>query len=425
MNLQYILLKVFRDITPIISGTFLARLLTFLISLIVARVGGAQTFGEYTLFLSIFAITATVGEYFDTTFIRVANTPAAKNQQNRLHAAHIVAKLLYAIAVTCGAWATAPLLAQRVFQKPDSAALITLAALAGGLASLYVATIGFYRLRQEFRKVAMLLPVLNAILLLAIGALAISKRTFNAELVFVTFVIVAAALATVSILRLATILVSIADPFSLRLTYFMRQAAPLVGGSIFALIANSLDVLFLTAYVTFADLGIYGVAARTATVLAILGTAFRIFLEPKAAQAVRDARHKREFMTMSGVLLTLYTGAIAVFALLIEQFIAVFFGAQYEAANTIAIALIVKTSLEIYAIPLIATIQCGPRPVDIVYLSLFRLTVAAALLATLVPAFGVVGAAYAVVGASAAGLAASGLFVVLHARRAGAMKTKK
>jgi len=397
------------------SGFGATRLLALGISVLVARLAGAEVFGEFTLFMAVLVIASTIGENLDTTFMRFASSPGVEGEEARFHAVHILAKVLYATGVSVLGWVLAPLVADLVFHKPESALLIRAAVAAGGLVSVYNAIIGFYRRRQRFFMVAGLVPAFNLTVLVALGGLAVAGSSLDASLLAYVYVFVAAALALVSVARLLAMRRSLYGRAWTGLAGFFRVAAPLMGASALGLIANRLDVFFLASYAAFADLGQYGAAIRIAAVLGVLSGAFMTILLPKAATAIHDPARLKRYLAVGGFYSALFTVAAAALVAFIEPVMSLLFGAQFRGAASIAILLVVKMGLETYAYPFQAMIQCGPRPADMVYLSAGRLAITALLLVVLVPQLGIMGGAYAVASASAIMFAATSAIALINA----------
>ncbi len=377
------------------------RLLALGSSVLVARLAGAEVFGEFTLFMVIFVIATTSGGALETTFIRFASSPGAEGEEARHYAALISAKVLYAIVISVAGWVLAPLIADIAFHKPEGTLLIRAAAAAGGLVSFDNAIIAFYRRRHRFFVVAVLTPAFNAIILMALGGLVVAESTLDAASLAYVYILAATALALISAGHLLTIRLTMGARLWVRLVDFLRVAAPLLGASLVAQIANRLDVFFLASYVAFADLGHYGVAIRVASILGIVTGAFASILSPKAAAAIHNRIRLQHYLFVGGFYSGLFTVAAAALLVFIEPVATLLFGEQYRGVEEIAVVLIVTTVLRTYTIPFQAMIPCGPRPADMVYLSVASLAVTALLLTVLVPRFGVVGGAYAVAGASA------------------------
>ncbi len=385
-----------------VSGAYgVTMLLALGSSVLVARLAGPEVFGEFTLFMVIFVIATIIGDSLDTTFIRFASSPGAESEEACHYAVHISAKVLYAIVISVAGWVLAPLVADIAFHKPEGALLIRAAAVAGGLVSVYNAIVAFYRRRQRFFVVAVLMPAFNATILMAVGGLVVAGSTLDAASLAYVYVLAAMALALISAGRFLAMRLSMGARPWVRLVNFFRVAAPLMGASVVAQIANRLDVFFLASYVAFADLGHYGVAIRIATILGMVTGAFGTILVPKAAAAIHDRIRLRRYLAIGGFYSALFTAAAAALLVFIEPVASLLFGEQYRGVEAIAVVLIVSVGLRTYTIPFQSMIPFGPRPANMVYLSVASLAVTALLLTVLVPRFGIVGGAYAVAGASA------------------------
>ena len=147
----------------------------------------------------------------------------------------------------------------------------------------------------------------------------------------------------------------------------------------------------------------------------MLSGAFVTILVPKAAAAIHDRIRLRRYLFIGGFYSALFTAAAAALVIFIEPVASLLFGEQYRGVEAIAVVLIVSMTLRAYTIPFQAMIQCGPRPADMVYLSMVRFAVAALLLTVLVPRFGITGAAYAVAITGAIGLMATSATALLAA----------
>lgn len=388
------------------SGFAVTRLLAFGTGVIIARIAGAATFGEFTLFVTVFTIVFTLGETLDTTFMRLASSPGAERDEITHHVVHIFAKIFYASCICIAGWVFAPILADLIIHKADSTPLIRAAVFAGGLVSIYNSIIGFYRRRQRFLTVAVLLPALNFIVFVVLVGVMLAGFQLNTDTLSLIYMLAAAGLSAGALIRLIVIWVSYSGGLKSGLVNFYRTAAPLMGAASLELIAVRLDVFFLASYVAYAELGHYGVALRIGAILAILTAAIRSVIVPKAASAIHDPFRLKRYMGVSAFYLAVFTIFAGILANFINPVIALLFGEEYLDISMVALLLVIQASLVTYAIPFNSMIQCGRNPGYLAYISAGRLVVTAFLLAALVPQYGLLGGAYATVISSVISLAA-------------------
>ncbi len=412
---QRSLLDYASSMAVVTGGVALARLFGLVTSVFVARVAGAETFGEFSLFITVFVVVSEVGSALNTVFLRSAGSPDQKGRAGHHYAVNVLARFLYAAVLGGLGWVVAPVIAGSVFDKPDAAGILRVAVVAGALVSLFVCVVGLYQQRKQHLMVAVLLVVFNFMVMCCVLILGLLRVELTQDIVGYVYLVAAGALAVIPALGLGAHFTTVGRHLLRELKVFYGVGMLLIFSA--AINIARLDVLFLASHVDFGTLGEYGAAVRTTVVFAILNTAFLTILVPKAATAVHERTEFRSYLQAAGGYAVASTVAAALTLVFLEPIVLLLFGEMFVGIRDITAVLILYTLVTGYTIPFQTLVQVGKRPRNMLLLSTVRLTVTAVLLSLLIPRWGVFGAAYAMLAASVIMLVAFGVVAARAAPR--------
>lgn len=376
------------------SGLLMMRLAAFLTSIIIARLSGAETLGQYTLFLTVFILASEIPAAFDTAYLRSIDENSDSNTLSIYQLANLASKLIVLLVVSCIFWALTDVIAD-FLGKPSSGRIILMAVICGGLNSMYMLMAAIAQQRHDFSKVAILKPVFNALVVITVCYLALTSQEISIERIFNVYLTVGLVLALFTAIYLSTRL-SIDDMTKGNIVIYIKTSFILIVSMAIAQIGNRLDVFFLSSYLNYEQLGIYGVALRLSIVVSIFTATIQTIMMPRATAATRDIDKFRRYLSLSGFygFIQVVCGVVLLF--LIEDIILLLFGDGYSDSVLPASILIIQALVVSLGIPFQALLQCGDKPSLMIAISIFRVLVAVPVLIYLVPIYGVVGASISV-----------------------------
>lgn len=388
--------KQIADLGVSLFGLAAARVFSLLSSVLIARVAGAATFGEYSFFISVFVLLSEVPNAIDTTFIRFSNYKNEIELTESYQLISIIIKLLYVFFIIFISFFLGEALAVNVFNKPGIEGMLKGSMLAASFMCLHTLIISSYQQKHKFKHVSFIRPVSGMFIFIVFVYIEFNDLSFSGDRISNVYIYVTALLACISLIILIPKTIYRYRE-SIGLMYgFIKVASVLVLSSIVGLIASRLDVFVMTSSMTFEEIGQYGVAIRMSILVSLITAAMTTIYVPKASAA---SKNYKEFISYLYMMLT-YSVVQTILALIIIyklDFLLFFiFGSEYIDVKGVAVILIVQVLFEAYSRGFQALIQCGPKPHVIFYGAVIRLILSAMLLIYLIPLYGVIGGAISV-----------------------------
>lgn len=376
------------------SGLLAMRLAAFLTSIIIARIAGVETLGEFTLFLTVFILASEIPAAFDTAYLRSVSDENNANVKSIYQLVNLSSKLVVLLVTSFVFWLLADVVAD-LLGKPSSSRVILIAIICGGLNSIYMLLAAIAQQRHDFNKVATLKPVFNMLVVVAISYAAVTGHDLDIEYIFNVYLSIGIVLALITTLILA-VKFSSNDGAGQDVRSYLKTALTLLVSMAIAQVGNRLDVFFLGGYLDYEQLGIYGAALRLSIVVSIFTATIQTIMMPRATAASRDIEKFRRYLLLSGFYggIQVVCGIILLF--LIEDIMLLLFGQGFSDSVLPASILIVQALVVSLGIPFQALLQCGSKPSIMISISLTRMLVAIPMLIYFVPAHGVVGASVSV-----------------------------
>lgn len=400
------------------SGIGLARVLALVTAVLVARFGGVATFGEYSLFITVFILVSETPSALDATFIRQANSPGATRTETEYLVVLLLAKLLFALALCGFALGASDLLASYFFGKEQVSRILRHGIIAGAIYSVGITLVVVYQKRREFIKMSLLRILPNLFLFLVLAAVVVTGMAITGRVIENIYLAILAVFASAVMMLFAwktwrshSYVTAVT-----RLPAFYRVGGTLIASNALYNLTARLDVFFLTPFITFHELGIYGAAVRYSSIAAIVTGTISSLLIPKAPLALGDRVRFDKYLLESAAYLLLQGAVICLLILFIDPLVRIMFGDEYTSMRWLAILLIAQVMFSTIGAPFQALLQSSKIVSTILYLSIARLLVAMVLLKLLVPPLGVVGGAIAMVGSTGLFAASMMFFVMKYCR---------
>lgn len=387
------------------GGMVVTKLLALGTAMLVARFSGVETFGEYTLFTSIFIIASTVPEQLDNTYIIRSGSADKGAAEPDCRLVNLMIKGILFLLVSLLMFLGFIIADKLFFDKLPVYILITTAVLSGMLINSFNTLVSYYRYKKQFTAVSLRRPVVNLTLFLGFVYLYFSYGEIDREGIFSVHVISAVILFLI-VLAFSVPLISNYYRSALgQVRPFLAHSSVLLVSCIISLVANRLDVFFLASYISLEELGYYGVALRIAAVASMFTVVISTILLPSAPQALVNRVAYNSYLKKSVFYLIGQVAIGIILYFMANFFVQLLFSGQPSITTVLSQLLILQSLAVAIGTPFLSLIQSGKAPHFLIGVSLARMVLGVCLMLLLIPAFGIYGAAY--------GVTATALFVSL------------
>ena len=378
----------------ITAGLLVMRLTAFAISVLIARFSGMETLGEFTLFITLFMLASEIPHAFDTAYLKATGVKDDEELRQLYESANIAIKLALSLALGFVLYMSSRFI-NEVFDSEVSGQIFLWAVVCGGLNSIYMILPVQAQRRFEGKRYALLKPVFNVLVLtLMLFGLTLGVN-IDIEYVLRVYLVVGFVLSLWAI-KNALVIGRLLIGRGSEIRAYLAVSMTLLLSVALNLIGNRLDVFFLGHYLNFEELGIYGAALRMSIVISVLTAVMATVMIPKAAAAAEDPAKFKRYISLGAFYSFVQLVGGLLLLLLLEPLMSLVFGDGYLDAVMPASILVCQVLVTSFGLPFQALIQCGERPSQLVYITLAKVIVSAILLFNLVPQFGVIGAALAI-----------------------------
>jgi O-antigen/teichoic acid export membrane protein len=386
------------DYLWVFLGSGFTRGVALLNTLIIARMLGPSHFGVFSIFYAIMILTWQLPQAFDGVFVTYAKKYDTKSEKDHLLKTSVVLKLFYLILVIFLSYPLSYILAKYCFQKNEVQIPILVAMLCGVCLMFLMTVASIFQEQERFARFASINAFYSVsifVFLLAIYFIPF-RIEFTLQSVIGIYVIVSGIIGFSSMVLLYQRLGNIFD-----FDKEVLKTAFAQGKWFFAVVAAScifsrIDVLFLTAYVDFKNLGIYSVAAQLIMAVDLATGSFAGICLPKAGTAVRSREAFKVFFAESIWAIILIDLGIILFIIIAPHAVIILYGNEYAMAGSLLRVLLYGWIFRVVFVPFsFLFISLGDSRTRF-YLELWKLTIGIWLLYLLVPRYGLIGAAYGI-----------------------------
>ena len=376
----------------IAGGLLVMRLSAFIMSVLMARIAGIEALGEFTLFIAVFMLASEIPHAFDTAYLRAVGIDSSDKEL--YESANIAIKLILTTVIGFLFYLFAGFFGD-YFDSEITGKILIFAIVAGGLNSVYMIMPTMAQQRRDSKKVALLKPVFNGLVLMAMLASLVFGAEVKIDYVMGLYLFIGVGLSFWAIKQVFLIsrLYSAGDT---KIRPYLVVSLTLLVSATFNLVGNRLDVFFLSYLLSFEQLGIYGAALRLSIVVSVLTGVISMIMIPKAAKAAAEPEAFKRYLMLGGFFNAVQIMVGLLLLLILHPLIILVYGDQFLAAKEPAIFLVGQVLVTSLGVPFQALIQCGEKPGTMIYVTLTKITVSASLLYYLVPEYGVNGAAAAI-----------------------------
>jgi O-antigen/teichoic acid export membrane protein len=375
-------------------GFVATRLLTFVVGVVIARYSGVSSFGQFTLFTTVFVLVTELPNAIDITYIRFASASDARHTPGSYLTANILMKLLYMCILGAAALALLAFMSAGLAgESAESLLMIAWACAAGGIYSISLSLIARHLQRHAYGAVSILRPLFGLVILIIVLWIAFTRGEIDVTDLVKKYMITAIPFSALAVALLWRHMDFAARELIMAFRQYAIVASTLVVSSFMSLLANRLDVFFLTTYLTSEELGYYGAALRIIVFVSLLTSITTTILTPKAPLAWEGGASRKRYFIQSTYYFALQLLVAICLVVAMRPLVGTLFGEDYIGIVFAASLLVAQVLFTALGLPFQLIIQCSSRPRYMLYINIVRLLLGAVVLYFMVPSYGVVGAA--------------------------------
>jgi len=388
------------DMVIVVSGIGVVKIFAFLTAILVARFAGAATFGEYSLFMTVFVLVSEMPTALDVAFIRQVDVPGKQSADTESVVLLFISKMFFAIFLCGLGYFGSDFIANYVFEKKQTASILNFGINAGALYGINTTIVSLYQKRKQFIVMSFIRVLPNILFAVAVATFIGTEISLTLYNVGNIYLLVSVFLTLGTIMFLAKKLWSSWNNSFRKLPNFYMVGGIFILANVLINLTSRLDVFFLTPFLSFYELGIYGAATRYTVIAGIITGTITTIMLPKAPLALSDKLYFDKYLREAIAYMVLQSIFIFVLILFMDPFVHILFGNEYMNMKWIAIILFGQVFFTACGVPFQALLQCSKNVSVVLYLSMARLFLTLFLLKILVPSYGVVGGAIAMAGSA-------------------------
>ncbi len=387
--------KITVDYFKVLFGNGVARGISFLTTLIIARSLGPEEFGKFSIFFVIATTTYLIPQAFDITFVRYAKNYNVVEKKKEFLKTTIFLKSVYSILLIIFSQPLAEFLSTYCFHKPEAKYILILAFITGVFLSFLITFASVFQEKEKFGIFSFIYAFYTILIFFSVILLKLKRDIFILDNIILLYFSIAILVGTLSIFLLfkKTRGIFPLDLNSLRMSFSLGKW--ILAATTISYLFYRLDFFFLTRFVQYNLIGVYSVAKQLTMVISLIaGSASGIFL-PKASTALKSQKafnkYKKEAFFMI-LLMNLFIICIMVFS---SPIINILYGERYiQADNVLKILLIGWFAIIIY-LPFSFLFYTLNDSKSVFFLESVKLVIGLLLLYFLVPVGGIIGASFA------------------------------
>jgi len=369
----------------------LNRLAALAVSVLVARMLGAEDFGIYSLFFAIFIMIYQAQSGANIAYVRFAKIREPQNKAPIIRIS-LVIQLIIAFSLIIGGWPAALLLSEIL--SLGSPVVLFFGFVSSGFLSLFKVWFGIYQERGQFGRLGVCSFAFNYIILFALFGTWVFWKNLTIQYILMTYLTISGVMGLAS----AFSLWKSTDGTRIEKTLFYqmwKMTAMNMAVTISYFLYRFVDVFFIKYYLDLQAVGMYSAAMKTSMLLNVLTGALPTVLLPKAIGVIKSPKCLRRYLvksySLSFFILVLFAGFFFVSPYILEAL----FGEKYTAAAPILSLLVLSWAANVLYIPIMQLFYAINRVGLRLIVELFKLTCSILLFMAFIPRFGAIGSAWA------------------------------
>jgi len=367
------------------------RFITLVISILVARMLGAEAFGLFSLFFGIYILIFQAHAGVNIAYVRFSKIESTHSKQEIIKLSIFIQIFIFIILCLAGIPLSELISNSIGLTNPN---IILYAFLSGGIIGLYGIWFGILQSEEKFGYLGLLNLLFNVIIILFIIIIWLSGVTLTLDHVLFLYVAVSAALGIISALILYRSCRGIKIHTDLRKDFSkMVMINMAITTSYF--LYRYIDVYFIQYYSDLETVGIYSSAMKTSMLLNILAGSLPTILLPKAVSAAKSHKLLKNYFIKSYAISFAIIFLFMIFYFLSPFFLEILFGKEYLSATEILKWLILGWVVNVLYIPISQMFYAYNMASYRLGIELIKVALSVILFIYLIPLYGGIGAAYA------------------------------
>jgi len=386
-----------KDYVTVLLGSALSRTLFFISSLLVARLFGKGIYGQFSLFYVAFNLVPLLPQAFDTTFIRYAKNlepGETKEEYLRINLMIKIALFLLLLVVGLVAFCLNP---GAALSGETTGSLYLFGALGGGAVCFCYSLSASFQENGKFLQCSLVELSYGALIPAVMGGMWLSGLLLGLPSILFVYILAAVGAGTISLIVLLKKTGPIHKFRREQCRSFLSLGRWIFLTSIVMYTFPRLDILTLSRYVSFEDIGLYSAASSMVMVVALFSRSLNKVVLPKAmqeaiySQAALKAFKKEVFFSSAPILIL----SLGLFALA-GPVIRFLYGSAYLPSADIFRVLIIGNVASMLYRPYSFIFYAFAEAKCRFWLEVSKAATASVLLLVLIPPMGLFGAATAI-----------------------------
>jgi len=380
----------------------LGILVTYMFTIIVTRNLGASAWGIFTLCLTILQITSVIGRLgLDIALLRFIaqyNAQGKGGTAKYIYLKSISLVIPFTLLLSVGLYFSAPVLAEKVFQKEQLTPYIKLIAFAIlPFTLLYInsESLRAFKKIKEYATFQNLLPFLIALIIA--GTFFISLNIRNAELILLAYITGVSLASLLSFLFLWKEFINTTDEKErVSVKHILSVSFPMFMSSSLFMIMSWTDTIMLGMWRSEEEVGIYNVAVRLSMITSFTLMAINSIAAPKFAELwkKKDLEGLKKVSQQSTKLIFWISFPILILYIAFPKEFMGLFGEEFRDGYLVLIFLVIGQFINVLTGPIYYIFQMTNKEVLQFVLQFIYMSLNMILNIILIPIYGKEGAAF-------------------------------
>lgn len=367
----------------------LSRLFALIVTIIIARTLGVEDFGVYSLFFGIFILIFQAEAGVNIAHVRFSKLKISSKKIILRYS--LMSQAFIVLMLTVIGWPLSILIANSI--GLDMIYIPYLGFICSGLLGLFGVWFGIHQSEGKFLTLGIFSFMFNLLIMFYIGGNYLLNKPQNLDDILYAHLIICTCLGLSSFIYLWRI--SSPSDNKDHAKDFYKMVGLNISVTLFYFMYRYMDVYFLKHFSDIATVGIYSAAMKTSMILNVLTGSLPTVLLPKAVTALKTKAKLSNYLIKSYMITLGIVACFTVFYAIAPYVLTLLFGDEYSKAGNILQWLVIGWVINTLYIPISQLYYALNKVGWRIALESLKLTIAIICFIMLIPEYGAVGAAYA------------------------------
>ncbi len=367
----------------------LSRLFALVITVIIARTLGVEEFGMYSLFFGIFILIFQAEAGVNIAHVRFSKL-GILDKKNVLRLS-LLSQIFIILFLSIIGWPLSYLLAKSI--GLETLVIPYLGFICSGLLGLFGVWFGVYQAAGKFLQLGLFTLAFNLLLMLFIGGNFLIGHEQTLFEIIIAHLVISIVMGLISLIVLWRQSQTV-ESREIAIDYY-KMIGLNMSVTLFYFMYRYIDVYFIKYFSDLATVGIYSAAMKTSMILNILTGSLPTVLLPKAVVALKTKNMLLNYFVKSSQITLAIIACFVIFYFLSPYILTILFGEEYATAGNILQWLVIGWMVNTIYIPISQLYYALNKVGWRIALESLKLIIAAICFIILIPEYGALGAAYA------------------------------